>query len=832
MQISELQVNGLTAPLGYSLPYLTFSWRLDSTDSEQVDAQEIVVATDPNYDVVVYEGKTSAKDNQLTIDGEFLQPKTKYYWSVSSGDAIAESTFETAKMKQPWQADWVSYRGKPQPSVTFQKDYHFEKRIRSARLYCCAYGVYELEINGCHVSDEYLLPGYHSYDLVQYYQTYDVTKYLDSKTNLKMITGNSWYKGRFVFDGGQENIYGSRQKAIAELVVCYSDGMTQTFGTDDTWQVMTNRIQNNSIYDGEIIDFSKEIKPLTLTVLSDDKSLLTARLDPPVKKMHQLKPVRVFRDQKQQLILDFGQEITGWIEGKLTASEHNVKFRFGELLQDGVFYTDNLRTAKQQFIILNNTADRDVRPHFTYFGFRYVAVEGINTENAEKWVGYSLYSDMEDRFKFNSSHPGLTKLVKNIQWGQRDNSLSIPTDCSQRDERMGWTGDVTLFSNTAAYNMDMRAFYTNYLYNMALEQKQLDGSIPFFVPYPKLKPFEGINPFLVTNGASTWGDVATILPMVLYDHYHDEGLLRKTIPIMKGWVDYLAKRDHEHGDQHLWNFDQQLGDWLALDNGDSPIGATDPNLIASVYYYRSTSNLVRALKIIKAPSADKYQLLTQEIKDAILQTYYTADYELNLNPITQTGLALLLRYGLYPNDDVRLKLSSSLHTLLTNNKGALDTGFIGTPELPHALVKAGLTNQAYELLLRDKMPSWLYEVKQGATTVWERWNSILPDGRISGTEMNSLNHYAYGAIEDFLIEDVLGIKLPQGHDENYKINPLYSNQVDWVCGSLKVPNGTINVYWESIPTMKLVVDIPIRTTADVVSPTGKKLKLNSGHYEI
>lgn len=832
MKITDLQVNGLTTPLGYDLPYLTFSWRLlDLPKSVSTVQMKVIVATDRGFKNIVMIQATNAWNNQLTESADFLQPMTRYYWQVVSEKGTAESWFETAKLDEPWQAKWLTYEGEPKDSVIFQKQFNCHQPIASARLYLSGFGLYELQINDQLAQHEYLLPGYHSYDLNRYYQTFDVTKLLNTNNTLMVTTGNGWFKGRFVFEGGQENLYGDRQQLIAELHIQFANGHTQVIGTDSTWQTSTSKIQANNIYDGETIDYTRQIKPLNTVLAAPSKVPMQARLDPPVIKKHSLKPLRVFYDDGDQLVIDYGQEITGWVETKLPGDVDRVKFRFSELLQNKRFYIDNLRTAKQEFEVINDGRTHQIRPHFTFFGFRYVAVTGLSMQQAKQVVAYCLQSKMQDTFRFGSSNPKLSKLIENAQWSQCDNSLSIPTDCPQRDERMGWTGDVTLFSNTACYNADTKAFYANYLHNLKLEQSELAGSVPFFVPTPKIPPRKGLNPFLMTNGASTWGDVATVLPINLWHHFKDLGLLAQSLPIMQGWVDYLHQRDVTHGDHHLWDFDQQLGDWLALDNNGMPIGATDPALIASIYYYRSVTNLVEALQALSKP-ASTYEQLARQIKTAIMGTYFEND-DCTLKPLTQTGLALLLRYHVVPTENARVKLAAQLDQLVEQNGNALDTGFIGTPELLHALVENGFEQRAFSLLMREETPSWLFEVNQGATTIWERWNSILPDGTISGTEMNSLNHYANGSVEDFVIEKMLGYHLPTA-DGQFLVTPVYTDVVNAIEGHWQTPNGEfyLNLSDTTSPDWQVTVTVPSRSTAKLMTPDQKELLLKSGSWII
>lgn len=855
MKISHLKVNGVEAPLGYRFDYLTFSWRFEG-QLEKTGEYRVEVSKTKTFSEILWCGTTKSSFNTISTDSNFLEPKTKYYWRVRFNKFEAVSTFETSKMNEPWEAKWISYKGETKESISFSKKFSFSKKIKQARLYTVAHGLYEVAINEVKLSEEYLTPGYHSYDLLQQYQTYDVTECLIEDTEISFVVGNGWYRGRFLFEGGFENIYGDKQKLIAELHVEYTDETLEQFYSDETWTVETNYIQENSIYDGEIIDYTTEISALTTEVIDVTTSLLAPRLDLPVEVVAEFQP-RIFFDTKNQMILDFGQEITGWIFTELLEDKEYVRFQFGELLQNGAFYTENLRTAKQEFVIKNAKKGMKVRPHFTYYGFRYVKVEGLTQDEAGLVVAQALQSKMDETFEFSSSNTKLNQLISNIRWSQKDNFLSIPTDCPQRDERMGWTGDLTVFSNTACYNMETRAFFAHFMENLKLEQGLLDGATPFFAPVPKVDDAQ--NPFLSNAGAAVWGDAATFIPYNLYRHFRDKGLLKQYLDLMIDWVDWIYRQDEARGGNRLWDFGWQLGDWLALDSGikGSVFGATDSALIASAYYFISADYTAKMLSVSEDNRSEFYRTLAKEVRNKIIHTYFNGD-ELNTNPVTlqsevenirqsmaqnyggvtiptaidtQTGLAVLLRHGLYPNEVARDKLAKRLQEKMAEHNGYLTTGFAGTGDLPHALLDSGLREEAINLLLKKETPSWLFEVEMGATTTWERWDSILPNGEISGTDMNSLNHYAYGAVEDFIIEKLIGIQLPKVLDdtETYLIQPNFTKRLEWAKGVLQTANGELSVSWR-LSGDDVLVDIvlPGRTLAKYVSSNGDEVYLKPG----
>lgn len=841
MKSEALKVNGIRQPIGYDFNYLTFSWMYGKGNQTiQNDFEQYLdIANDPSFSTLIFHQRVDSVYNSLSIDPHFLTPRARYYWRVCTinGGKVyySDSFFETGKQETEWEAKWLTYKEEPKNSISFKLTFDVKTGVKKARLYCCALGIYEPYLNQTLVTDEVLLPGYHSYDLVNQYQTFDVTKSLKEKNDLELMVGNGWFKGRFVFEGGYSNIYGQKQRMIAELIIDYEDGTTEKICSGvGNWRIETNQIQENSIYDGELIDLSiSKFQQLTPMVDSIDPSLLAARTNVPIKKKSEIYPERIFYDSQNDLIIDFGQNITGWIEGEIDSKEEYLTFEFSELMQNGRFYRDNLRTAEQTFCVKGLNGRYAVRPHFTFFGYRYVRIKGLTKKEAAKLKAVPIYSEMDELFAFDSSNSKLNQLVSNIKWSQKDNFLDIPTDCPQRDERMGWTGDVTIFANTSCYNYETKGFYSHYLSNLALEQKVLNGSVPFFVPFPKIEPHEGINPFLISHGASVWGDVATTLPYNLYKHYKDKDLLKQHIPIMKEWVDYIRKRDIEHGDKYLWDFDRQLGDWLALDNGNpqNPIGATDPDFIASIYYYRSAHYLSACLDEINDPQVAHYKELARKIREAILRKY-VPEGKIRLGTLTQTGLALLIRYDMFPSKASKQDAAKKLADLLSNNNGFLNTGFVGTPELPHALIEAGLVEEAFTLLFKEEMPSWLYEVNQGATTIWERWNSILPDGTISGTEMNSLNHYAYGAVGDFIVEKLGGLTsvFSTNQRHQYTIEPYFTKLLAYFTIDYKTPNGPLRIQWDINRKHALTITVPMRTIIKYVDQDSQSHLLTEGKH--
>lgn len=676
------------------------------------------------------------------------------------------------------------------------------------------------------------MPGYYSYDLYGQYQTYDITEMLGMGTNeIAFILGNGWYRGRFVFDGGYSNIYGTELMVTAYIRIEYQDGSIEEIKTNQDWKACESYIFENGIYDGEVINTEHDPKELKLKTIDSDIDL-KPRNNVPLRIEEEIQVKEIIMTPTGEMVLDFGEAITGWVEVK---AENNTKYDFsllyGEVLQNGNFYNENYRTAKSRFQYTGKAKEEWIRPHFTYYGFRYVKIVGLRHIEARMFKACRLMSSIEKNGHIVTSNHQVNQLIENALRSQKCNYIDIPLDCPQRDERMGWTGDVTIFARTAFYQMDSTAFLLNYMRNLRKEQVKLGGAVPFFVPKPKIEIHEGINPFLVTAGACTWGDAATIVPWEMYLHTQDISILTEMYPVMKDWVQYVEKRTWENDVPYLWQNDSQLGDWLALDNGNinNPIGQTDHGLIASAYYYHSVCLCAKVAKILDVKDDYcQWEELKTCIKRAFIKEYLTETGKLKSTK-TQTAYALILYYDLY-NPNQKENLKDELQQQISNNHGYLNTGFVGTSVLCGALTKAGLNHMAYQLLLNEEYPGWLHEVKLGATSIWERWNSLEEDGSISGTGMNSLNHYAYGCIAGWMYEYMCGYTWDE--EGQMMIQPHPDKRIQYVQSSYSGPNGKIDVSWKYLQDGRVQYDIgiPFQDEVIVKLPDGECRRLETGQY--
>lgn len=839
MYISRLRVNHKKNPLGFNLAKIHLSWEVKAVCGKWAVETRIIVSESSNMEKLVYDSgvQENYHENQMLVSFD-LKPRTRYYWQVEVKDDKGDCSksnpawFETGKLQESWTAKWIGTEENEKRMPLLYKEFELKEKPESVRWHVCGLGLYEAYVNEKKAGREFLMPGYHCYDSFLEYQTLDVTELLSQgKNKIAVLLGEGWYKGRFGFDGDYRNLYGNQKKCIGELHIRYANGQEECIVTDSSWKAEESSICENGIYDGEHIDETLEHKMLSVEEIEETRPLVE-RFNPRIHKVEEFQPVSV-KQEDEALLLDFGETVTGWVEitGAFETGQ-KVMMQYGEVLQKGRFYRDNLRTAKAEFTYVSKGKGETIRPHFTYYGFRYVKIKGLNPEKEYKFIAYRIMSDIERTGWVATDHDKVNHLLENTLRSQKCNFLDIPTDCPQRDERMGWTGDAGIFASTACFHMDSGSFFHHYMKNMQAEQEKCNGDITFFVPRPKVKKEEHTNPFYLDSGAAVWGDAATLIPWRLYQFYGDKAMLEEQYPVMKAWVDYEYERTKENEIPYLWQNDRQLGDWLALDNGNinNPIGKTDSGFIASVYHYWSTKMVKEAAESLGLEESKVYAEREKEIRNAILN-YYFPDKKFCLE-YTQTACALLLYLKLYPEGE-REVITAKLAELLKKNNGHLNTGFVGTPILCMALSENGQNQLAYDLLLNEDYPGWLHEVNLGATTVWERWNSLEEDGSISGTGMNSLNHYAYGSIAEWIYRYMCGLNPSIGEAVKMTIYPMPDQRLKKAEGSWRSVFGKYVCAWNWKSEQEVVcnIEVPFNANARFILPDGTEEILDCGKYE-
>ncbi|MGD9931389.1 MAG: family 78 glycoside hydrolase catalytic domain [Mangrovibacterium sp.] len=840
ISVSGLLVENKVNPVGISEMYPRLSWQLQSSKRNITQsAFEIRVSDDLNSllkgtELIFHTGKIPSDQSvYVQFTGSTLKPGRKYYWQVRAWDQNdrmsrwSEPAFWVMGIMGPenWTAKWIeSSVREPEnrPSPIFRKEFVTSKKVKLAVAFITARGMYEAEINGKRVGDICLAPGWTSYIKRLQYQTYDVTNLLlDGKNAIGVTLGNGWYRSNIGFDG-KKNFYGENLSLLFQMQIIYTDGSVENVISDGSWHSSTGPIQYSEIYHGETYDARLEKTGWTMPGYNDTAwenirlanypvINLVATKNEPVRKREVFKPVKILTTPKGEKVIDFGQNLVGWVQMKASGNAGDqINIYHSEVLdKEGNFYTESLRSAKQKnTFILKGEGLEEFEPHFTWQGFRFIKVEGYPGElKAENFTATALYSDMVLTGSFSCSDDLVNKLQQNIQWGQRGNFVDVPTDCPQRDERLGWTGDAQAFARTASFNFRVHSFFDKWMKDVAADQYP-DGGVPFVVPD------------VLNNGQCSpgWGDVATIAPWAMYLAYGDKPLLESQYESMKKWVDYIRNVSQNN----LWVPKFSFGDWLfyrPFDDNSGLSAVTDKNLIAQCFFAHSTQLLINAARVLEHDAdVETYEALLQDIKSAFLREYVTASGRLVSG--TQTAYVLALHFDMLP-ENMQAQAAQRLVENIRAYDTHLTTGFLGTPYLCHVLSRFGHNDVAYELLLQKSYPSWLYPVTMGATTIWERWDGIKPDGSFQTPSMNSFNHYAYGAIGDWLYRVVAGIDTDE-EQPGYKairIKPQVSNKLTHAKATLETYYGKVSSAWERIGgRLNLNVEIPVNTTATIYVP--------------
>ncbi|MFI5897707.1 family 78 glycoside hydrolase catalytic domain [Actinoplanes sp. NPDC051513] len=740
-------------------------------------------------------------------------------WSDWSAPAVVEAGLLGAA---DWTARLVSPReigaiGQAAPIVSGEIDLPGE--VVKARLYATAHGLYVARINGARVGDEQLAPGWTAYQFRLRYQTHDVTDLVRTGTNrLEILLGNGWFRGRLGFQG-RHAVYGDRLAALAQLEVTTADGTVHVLNTDGGWTARESRIVADDLYDGQSTDLRRddsflalqETRPASGTtavdVLDADLSLLVAPDGPPVRITEVLPAVSVTASPRSKTLIDFGQNLVGWVRLKVRGGAEGdvITVRHAEVLEDRELGVRPLRTAKAtDTYVLAGPAEVTLEPELTFHGFRYAEVTGVADFEAEAVV---VGSDLRRTGWFESSHDLLNRFHDNVVWGMRGNFVDVPTDCPQRDERLGWTGDIQVFSPTASFLFDTAGFLGNWLADLAAEQ-QKDGSVPYVIPDVIRRPGQA---------TAAWGDAATIVPWVLYQRTGDRDLLERQLPSMRGWVDKMAALA---GPGLLWAGGFQFGDWLdPTAPPEDPFRAkADPDVIATAHLARSAEIVSLAAEVAgDADAAREYGELAAKVRAAFGREYVTPGGRVLSDAATTYALAL--QWALLPDAEQRRHAGNRLVDLVRASGFRISTGFVGTPLMTDALADTGHADLAYRLLLQTGCPSWLYPVTMGATTVWERWDSMLPDGSINPGEMTSFNHYALGAVADWLHRRVAGLAPGSPGYQLIEVRPLPNPRLTSASATHLTPYGEASVAWErSGGELRLTVVVPVGATADVRVP--------------
>ncbi|KAH6970587.1 alpha-L-rhamnosidase [Ilyonectria sp. MPI-CAGE-AT-0026] len=735
----------------------------------------------------------------------------------------------------------------PRQPVLFRRAFSLNQSVSRARLYVTAHGVYEAHINGQRVGDQVLQPGWTSYKHRLSYQTFDVTHLLQEEQNIITAqVAEGWFCGRLGFLGGVRNIWGHQIGLAAILIIETADGTKTVINSDEEWKSSTGSIVTSEIYDGEVCDLSLDPRGWQTPGFDDaswakvevnnlPNAALVAPDGPPVRMIETLQAASVFTTPSGKIVVDFAQNIVGWVRIRLSGPKgQTVGLQFTEELEDGEVAIRPLRICKASDTIILSGEDQIWEPKFTFHGFRYVQIDGYCSQAGDfdlaSVTAVVVHTDMEQTGWFECSNPLLNQLHKNIRWGMRGNFLSIPTDCPQRDERLGWTGDIHVFGPTANYLYDTSGMLQGWLKDLSAEQIEDHGSVPpFFCP----------NVFVDDTRYPTaiWGDVLVGLPWDLYTSYADKGILNRQLESMQKWMNEGIPRSHSTG---LWEEDSyQFGDWLDPfappdDPGNS---VTDPQFVANAYLVHVTSLMHKICLVLGLEElAKSYSNSFAKIKVAFQRRYISTEGRVVCD--TQTALALAIHFQLFETQTQERTAAARLkHLILRNSRFKIATGFAGTPIIGHALSRVGEAQLFYRMLYHRKAPSWLYQVSMGATTIWERWDSKLPDGSINPGEMTSFNHYALGAVADWMHRGIAGLVPVKPGWQKFLVAPFPGGDLTHATARFMSPYGLIYVKW-TVENAKfsLRVQVPPNTVAEVKLPSTDSQKqdvisIGSGTYD-
>jgi alpha-L-rhamnosidase len=850
----------LKAPLGYGDARVQFSWQLPKTMRKQT-AYQIVCR---EAERTLWDSNWVASDDNTFVHyaGPNLKSRQRIEWNVrvkdekgNASDWSAPQVLEMGLLSpDDWQSDWIFIEqdfaelplgkdGKPDekkyvspPCTYLRREFTLSKPVASARLYVTARGVVEVQLNGKKVGADYLRPGWTEYNKRLLSHTYDVTEQLRGGANcIGAILAEGWYAGRLAgWKSKSIHKYGDTPQLFLQLEITHADGNRTMIVSDKNWRAATGPIRNASIYDGITYDARKALagwstpgyeaggwQPV-MTAQHDPRIAINPASHQPVRAIEELRAVDVTEPESGHYVFDFGQNMVGLVRLKLPVKAgQELKIRFAEMLNpDGTIYTENYRSARSQ-IEYTAAADSvvDWTPRFTFFGFRYAELSRLEAKPArDALTGVVLHNDMPQTGHFSSSHAKLNRLQSNIQWGQKGNFLAVPTDCPQRDERLGWTGDAQVFAPTANFNYNTLAFFEKWCRDM--RDAQLDsGGIPNVIPD-------------VTNKgtSSGWGDAATIVPWAVYRSFGYERILEDNYEMMKGLCRYYSTHPET---KDLIHAGSSFGDWLQP-YSEKTRGQTPKDLIGTAYFARSAQLTAKAGAVLGHDEESKtYETLSHDVAAAFTEEFFDGNGKLVAEPATQTGYLLALGFDLLPAEQ-RQPAFENLQKLITEEAGGtLRTGFLGTPLINPVLTRFGDTKLAYSVLFNDRYPGWFFSIDQGATTLWERWNSYSHEEGFGKASMNSFNHYAYGAIGEWLYESVAGLQAAQPGYRRMRIAPRPMPQLTRAEARLETPYGLARSAWQiEGGKLNLSITIPPNTGAEVVWPDGRKQQLPPGEHRL
>jgi alpha-L-rhamnosidase len=868
MKIINLHCEYRSNPLGIDIVSPRFSWQLEAAHrgARQTAFQVACYPSKPGSTSKSDVGENALWDTgkvisdqstHLPYSGPSLQSRQRVTWRVrvwDEGDRLtdwSESAWFEMGLLSPgdWDAEWIgsSIVGGPYttaPCPYFRKAFNTSSEVTAARLYITALGLYEAFINGQRIGENVFSPGWTDYAQRVQYQVYDVIEFLENGSNtLGVVLGDGWYCGYVGWCSRQ--LYGDRPKFLAQLEISFADGSRQIITTDPTWETARGSLLESDLMMGEAYDARLELPGWCLPPSDEDTSggwlpvltfaqpdglSLVAQNGPGVRVHGELVPVSDPINLRgwptATWILDFGQNLVGRVRLKVNGKRGStIRLRFAEVLdEEGNLYTENLRSARQTdyYTLKGDPGGEVYESHFTFHGFRYVEISGLSGEpNLDTLTGIVLHSENLNSLEFECSDPLVNQLHQNILWGWKGNSVDVPTDCPQRDERLGWTGDAQVFVKTATYITDSAGFFNKWVQDLA--DAQLDtGAIPSVAPViPDVRIFDG---------GAAWSDAFIIVPWTIWQQYGDTRILDTHYDAMCRYMDYLVENSPGYirllpSKKELGEPDDEsqvggYGDWLALDNGNTRRGRTPKDLIGTAflaYDARLMSQMAEALG--RSEDAVRFTNIFNSSRDAFIKRFITPGGLLVGG--TQTGYVLALHFDLLPDHLRPGFIASLVKDIEVTQNGHMSTGFVGTPYICQVLTEAGRVDQAYNLLLQQTFPSWLYSVLNGATTIWERWDGWTEEAGFQDPGMNSFNHYAFGAIGTWMVENITGIRTDPGRPgfKHIILEPRLGGDLTWARGVFLSPYGIVKSQWAIRDGVFIWdVSIPPNTTATAFVP--------------
>lgn len=853
IEIKSIHMDYETNPVGTNgIPQI--GWEIVS-DRKNVMQKwyRLQVSDKADFSLILWDSgkKESEQSSRIWPEGLSVEKAHKYFVRVSIGDREEESAwsapsfFVTSLGEGGLTAPFVSAQEEEKPPFSrgtyVRGSFFLSGEIEEAYAFTSALGLYEFYLNGQKVGHDEMTPGWTSYNRHLLYQTYDVTQLLRTGENVAGASlGAGWYRGSMGLTRARNN-YGEKSAFAMCLHIRYKDDRVECIMTDRSWTGCDSPVVFSEIYDGEIYDASLEIEDWCIpgsnynsawrkvTIETVDSAVIKPQAAGRVAVMGKLHPKRIFTTPQGEKIVDFGQNMAGRPEFAVWGKEGDIVeiCCFETLDMEGNVYVDNLRTAKQTVKYIFGRAGRVVwQPHFTYMGFQYIHVRHFPGElTADSLTACVLHTKMEQKGNFFCSNELLNRLHHNILWGMKSNFIDVPTDCPQRDERLGWTGDAQIFCRTACYLMGTYTFYKKWLQDLKVDQTK-EGGVPHVIP--NIEEGHTAGNWLLSQGehsAAAWADAAVIIPWTLYLMYGDRHILELQYESMKAWIDFMQCNSKDY----IWNYKLQFGDWLALDASEgSYFGATPNDLTCTAYYAYSTGLFAKIASVLNKPEAKRYRNLYDTIVKKFQETFF--DKEGRLTSRTQTAHIIALYFGLTPKKYID-KTVAALTELLAKEKGHLATGFVGTPYFCHVLSQNGCTKEAYDLLMKEDFPSWLYQVRRGATTIWEHWDGKKPDGSMWSADMNSFNHYAYGAIGEWLYRAMAGIETSEESPgfSHCIYEPHIGGNLSFVQAEYHSVYGLHRLRWEKNGRcVRILFCVPVNTTATLLLHQVEKIVENSG----